>query len=112
MSFKPFRKIRVPPNTQVDDKQINAVQDNISLALSPLLNKDQLDSSILTNVSLLPGIVNTVPHGLGRVLRGWMVVRNHAASIPISDMQDTGGSPKLLLYLTVPSACTVDLLVF
>lgn len=112
MSFVPFRKIRVPPNTQITDKQINAVQDNIALALQPLLNEDQLDSILLKNITLTAGIVNTVAHGLGRPLQGWYVVRNHGSNIPITDLQDTATSPKLLLYLTVQQNCVVDLLVF
>lgn len=112
MAFSPFKKIRVPPNTNITDKQINAVQDNISFAVSQVLGKDQLDSILITNVVLVPGIVNKVSHTLGRSLNGWYVVRNHGQSVPIIDQQDTNKAANLLLYLTVPTKCMVDLIVF
>lgn len=112
MSFNPFRKIRVAVGSPITDKQINAVQDNIEIALKPLLNRDQLDSNIIKNISLVPGIVNKVPHTLGRVLQGWIIIRNHGINTAVVDLQDTNTSQHLLLNLAVSEACVVDLLVF
>lgn len=112
MAFKPFKKIKVPPNDNVTSKHINTVQDNISEALGQVLGKDSLDVSLIKNVRLLPGIVNKVPHLLGRNLSGFIVVRNHGGYAVLTDQQDSNSSPDLLLYLTTPAAVTVDLLVF
>ena len=88
------------------------MQDNIASALGQLLGKDALDVSLLKNVKLISGVTNMVPHGLGRVLDGWIVVRNHGGYAILTDLQDTNPSPDLLLYLTTPATVTVDLLVF
>ena len=112
MAFKAFKKINVPPETDLTAKHINLVQDNISHALSQLLGKDTLDQVVLKNVVLLPGMVNPVAHGLGRALTGWVVIRNHGGYSLLTDLQDTNDSPELLLLLTTPVLVTVDLLVF
>ena len=112
MSFSPFRKIKVPPNDTPTAKQINDNIDNTAAAFQQILGKDQLDSSIVSNIKLVPGIVNSVPHTLGRNLTGWIVIRNHGIATNIIDLQDTNKSPNLLLNLVVSVKCMVDLLVF
>lgn len=112
MAFNPFRKIRVSPDQEITSKHINDVQDNVAVALGQVLGKDCLDLKLLKNVILLPGITNMVDHGLGRVLDGWMVVRNHGGYAILTDLQDTNQSQHLLLYLTTPATVMVDLLVF
>lgn len=112
MSFKPFTKIRVATENDVNAKNINAMQDNIAKALSQVLGKDQLDLSLLNNVTLYPGIINMISHGLGRKLQGWIPVGNHGGYCLLTDMQDTNPSPELLLYLTTPVYVVVNFLVF
>ena len=46
-------------------KVLNQFQLNASEAFAQVLGKDSLDVSVITNVSLLPGIVNKVSHRLG-----------------------------------------------
>lgn len=112
MAFKPFRKVKVPPDEPVTEKHINTVQDNVAEALGQLLGKDALDSKLLKDITLLPGITNKVSHGLGRKLQGYIVVRNHGGYAVLTDQQDTNPSTNLLLYLTTPALVKVDLLVF
>lgn len=112
MAFKPYRQINLNSDETVSPKHINAVQANISSALQQILGKDTLDSQLLKNIQLLPAIVNKVSHGLGRELQGYYVVRNHGSYSVIRDTQDDNLSPHLLLFLTTPALCTVDLLVF
>lgn len=112
MAFKPFRKIRVDPSTPPTSKNVNDLQDNVGYALAQVLGKDQLDTSILSNITLQANIVNAIGHGLGRNLAGWIVIRNHGNAVPLTDLQDTNPSPSLLLYITVPQNCIVDLLIF
>jgi hypothetical protein len=112
MAFVPFRKIRVDTSSTPSAKTVNDVQDNIASAFQQVLGKDQLDSSVLTNITLNPGTINKIPHTLGRALTGWIVIRNHGISTPITDNQDNNKSPNLLLYLSVSTYCVVDLLVF
>lgn len=112
MSFIPFKKIRLVNEDDLTTKNINTFQDNVSAALSQILGKDQLDSTIVKDVVLLPGVVNKVPHMLGRQLTGYVVVRCHGGFPVIYDVQDTNKTPHLLLYLMSATNITVDLLVF
>jgi hypothetical protein len=113
MAFHQFRQIKVPPNEEVTSKNINDVQNNIAQAISQILGKDQLDSNIITNFLLLENITNHVPHGLGRKLQGFYIIRNHGGySHLVRDLQDLNLSPNLTLDLTTEIQITVDILCF
>lgn len=112
MAFKPFRKIRLVNENDLTAKNINTFQDNVSAALSQILGKDQLDSTVLKNVVLKAGITNKVPHTLGRPIDGYITIRCHGGFPWIYDMQDQNNAPELLLYLVSATNITVDLLVF
>jgi hypothetical protein len=112
MAFHPFKKLKIGVREAVDSREINTIQYNIGEALDQLLGKDHLDSRIVKNKVLLPGVVNKVEHNLTRDLQGWIVIRNHGSYSIVWDMQDSNPSPHLLLYLMTPVKCTVDLLVF
>lgn len=111
MSFKPFRKIRVVDQDDVNGRTLNLLQDNVAQAFGQLLGKDPLDVTLLTNVVLGAG-QNVVAHKLGRRLLGWLVVRTHGGYPQIYDVQDTNPSPNLTLLLQSATKITVDLLVF
>jgi len=112
MAFHPFKKKKVSLGETPTADDFNTAQDYIESALAQLLGKDTLDQVLIKNVLLLPGIINKVPHKLGRVLNGYTPVRNHGGYAILTDLQDTNPSPHLLLYLTTPVQVTVDLLVF
>lgn len=113
MAFNSFKQIRVPPGSTPTSKQINDLQTNIAASIGQVLGKDQLDSTVITNISLLPApMINKVSHTLGRNLTGYIVVRCHGGFPLIYDVQDTNPSPSLLLYLMSATAITVDMLVF
>ena len=96
---------------KTDDITLTKIQDNISDAYDPLITNIALNSTILTEVILVAGQVNKIPHTLGRNLSGWQVIRKRAAA-DIYDTQDINRSPNLLLYLWTTANVTVDLLVF
>lgn len=96
---------------KTDDITLTKIQDNISDAYDPLITNIALNSTILTEVILVAGQVNKIPHTLGRNLSGWQVIRKRAAA-DIYDTQDINLSPNLLLYLWTTANVTVDLLVF
>jgi len=112
MAFKPFKKIRLIDDADLTPKNINLLQDNVAEAVSQVLGKDALDTTMVTNVSLVAGSVNKIAHNLGRKLNGYLVVRCHGGFPMIYDVQDTNPSPHLLLYLMSATNITVDLLVF
>lgn len=111
MAFHPFRQIRVPPNETPTDKNINDMQNNIAAAINQLLGKDQLDSTLIKNIQLQPGL-NKVPHTLGRPISGWQVVRPRQGYAWLYEDAINNPSPKLLIYIYSAAACTIDLLVF
>ena len=63
MSFRKFIKII----TASGNSDFNRLQDNIQESLQPIIEKIQLDSNIIQNISLTQGIVNNVPHLLNRI---------------------------------------------
>lgn len=111
MSFKPFRKLRLNLIQDISTKNINTIQDYIAEALQQLLNKDHLDSSILTNIKLLPGL-NKIGHNLGRSLGGYIITRCHGGFPLIYDQQDLNTSPNLTLWLVSSTNITVNILVY
>lgn len=112
MAFLQFQKIRLNSADDLTPKNINALQDNIAAALSQLLGKDTLDSSVVKGVALKAGVINKVPHLLGRLLNGYIVTRSHGGAPLVWDVQDENPSPHLLLYLKSATDITVDLLVY
>lgn len=112
MAYKPFKQIKVADGAAPTAQNFNDMQYNVNVAFQQILGKDQLDSSVVVNVSLLPGITNKVSHTLGRPLTGWIPIRYHGGYSIIWDTQDLNKSPHLLLFLNTPVSITVDLLVF
>lgn len=98
------------PRVQTDDRNVNQLQSNISVALFPILQNPQTQGSILENVALVNGS-NTINHGLNRTLQGWSIVRQRA-SASIYDNQDNNTNPTKTLILISNAAVTVNLYVF
>jgi len=91
-------------------KGFNQLNDNLDSIFQALLKKVQLDSVLLQNIPLNPG-VNQISHTLGRVLTGWTVIRLSGPAV-IYDMQATNPNPGLYLILNSSIGCNVSLLVF
>ena len=96
MSFNTFIKIITT------DSELNRLQTNIEDALTPITKKPQLDSEILTNITLTVGIVNNIPHKLNRIPIGFKLINKNAQS----DVWNAQKSDSKFLYLT-PSATIV-----
>jgi hypothetical protein len=99
---------------QTTDRVMNQLQDNIANLLeptattveqSPLLSGTVLEKVVLTSGS------NTIRHTLGRVLKGWFIVRQRA-SATLYDTQDSNSTPQITLLLTASANVTVDIYVF
>ena len=54
---------------------------------------------------------NTINHMLGRILQGWIIVRNNAA-VTFYDLQTTNQQTSSTLVLHASGACIVNILVF
>ena len=115
MAFKNFKKLFLSladfEEAQNILRVVNTLQSNIDSAITPILNKTQLDSTILTNVSLKTGQVNVISHLLNRNLTGWKLVRQRGQA-SIWDSQDSNTSPGLTLLLNTSANVVVDIEVF
>ena len=111
MSFKPFIRIKLSPDEPVTTKHINTVQDNVAHAISQMLGKDTLDRTLLTNVLLLPRVINYVPHTLGRKIQGYVVV-NRDAEMTVWTATGSNVPPHLQLPLMTSATGVVSLEVF
>lgn len=111
MAFKPFRQIRVSPNQQPTDKNINDLQTNIASAIGQVLGKDNLDRIVLKDIALVPGL-NKVPHTLGRPITGWSICRPRQGYAWLYEDAINNLSPNLLIYIYSAATCLIDLEVF
>jgi hypothetical protein len=96
---------------QTNDRNINQLQQNVAQAINPIIQSAPNNSNILTGVKLSAGN-NTISHGLGRTLQGWIPVRYHGSWAQIYDNQDSNPNPSKTLILNASAAVTVDLEVF
>jgi len=98
-AFKKFDKI-VTTNSE-----INRLQTNIESSLSPIVQKPQLDSNILTGIILHVGKTNNVAHLLNRIPIGYKVINCYGES----NVWNIKQSDSSFLYLACSATVTVDL---
>lgn len=96
---------------QTQDRNVNQLQQNIKQTLQPILNNPLVDGLVKTAVQLQTGN-NTIPHGLGRTLQGWIPVRYHGAWAQIYDLQDTNQDASTTLILNASAPAEIDLYLF
>lgn len=92
------------------DPVLNVVQAQLQRILGGLVGVELLEGRLVEGVSLAAGS-NEFAHGLGRVLRGWAVVRRSSAAT-LYDTQDTNTRADKTLQLTASATITVSLWVF
>lgn len=95
---------------QTKDRILNQIQGNTRDAIQKILANPVLNGVLLTEVSLSVG-TNSINHGLGRVLEGWIVVRQRDQA-DIWDSQDDNTTPQYTLDLDSDTATIVDLYLF
>lgn len=92
---------------QTTSKDLNQLQQNISQSLNPILNNQITQGTTIIGQVLKVG-QNTINHGLGYALTGYLVV---GANAPWSvyDNQAKNSNPSLTLLLVSQTAVTVNL---
>ena len=66
---------------QSSNRELNQTQENIKLALAPVLTNALVQGAFLKDVALNPG-TNTIAHGLNRTQQGWLITdTNGTASV-------------------------------
>lgn len=99
------------PIFQTKDQTLSLLQTKWASLLNPGLASPLLNGRIIASIALTSGD-NTVDHGLGRPLVGWLVIRQYSAYAGLYDKQTTNISPELTLVLNAAGNTTVDLYVF
>ncbi len=114
MSFQQLKKQFLDESNIKDSssllRALNTLQVNISEAFQPLISKIQNDSTLIFNVSLRAGEINTVNHLLNKKLSGWSIVDLDSNS-NIWRVNKTLNQ-NLTLYLQCSADCVVTLQVF
>lgn len=98
------------PTQKFEDKNLMLLQATWKTQLDPVLANPLVQGQIIRSVPLQTGS-NTINHGLGRKLQGWVIIRQRASGT-VYDTQDTNTMPALTLLLTASGAINVDLYVF
>ena len=78
--------------------------------LNPFLSNPMLGGHLIKDV-VVKGGTNTINHGLGEKLQGWIIVGSSAA-ITTYDSQKTNQKPELTLQLVCSGPATLSLYVF
>lgn len=105
MTLRRFERIPVP------DSDLNRVQSRLQDALLPITSSSIIDGLLITGQELASGTTSIISHGLGRNIKGWIVVGKNAAQ-HVYDVQSSNDNPDKFLYLTAGGTVTVDLWVF
>lgn len=103
MAFKSFKTIKSP------DRVVTQVQQNISEALSPILNKEVLGGRLIESVIIVSGTAKRINHGLDRKYKGWIVVDQNANANIWSSVSSL---PEKTLILNSSATVTVSIWVF
>jgi len=93
------------------NEETSKLQERLQEYFQPITRCPIIDGTLLTNVSLVTGSVNNVPHLLGRTILGYIIVRNRSQS-QIWDSQDANIFAKKTLALNTSANTTVDIWVF
>lgn len=90
-------------------KDIQRLQDALSKVFNSIETKQILDGRLISNISLLSASTTEINHGLGKPIRGWVVVGKNANANIYSSASDT---PNATLILNTTADVTISLWVF
>lgn len=96
---------------QFEDDKLSRQFDAITEWARPVTNSAILDGVLVEQIALGAGTVTQVQHMLGRVPRGWAVVRR-SADARVWDAPEGSPASDKLLALRANAAVTVSLWVF
>lgn len=94
-----------------ENEAVQALQDNVADYVTQLDVLPQLDSHIISEVTLNSAVDNIVPHELGRLIQGWQLVRQNANAV-VWESSTVNENPKSYVILRSSATCTVSILFF
>lgn len=104
MAIRKFQKITISGESPTK-AETNRIQDSISATLNPITVKTWEDTSILSNITLLAGQTNVVPHLLNRVPYGHKIILQSAEGT----IYDVESPDNLFFYIRSSANMTVSL---
>lgn len=104
--LKAFRRVNLGK-----DPALTQLQDNISAALQPLVKNPLLDGLLIDDITLTSGSTTVVNHGLGRKVRGYIVVKSNA-NVTVYIVEANQVAPEAQLVLSTTVTATISLYVF
>ncbi len=93
------------------DEEVNALSRNVMDFVSQLYNVPILDGLLIEGVELDSATSTIVNHGLGRAIRGWIIVKQDASS-SIYALEVEQSTPLTTLVLKCSADVKVSLWVF
>lgn len=94
--------------TKTSDRDLDKVQDSLSRIFNSIQTKEILDGRLIQDVSIVSG-ANEINHGLGKPIRGWIVVRKNANQTVYDSVSST---PDSTFILNASGTVTISLWVF
>ena len=103
--MRDFKKINIK------DYETSQLQNNTAEFISQLTSNPTLSGLLIEDVSLTFGSTTTVNHGLGRTIRGFVIVyKNNSVEVWADDANQT--LPAKQLILSTSADATISLWVF
>lgn len=104
MTLTAFKK------TKLSDMSTEQLQNNIAAFAKQLVNIPILPGRIIEDISVISG-VNSISHGLGRPVQGYVLVKSSAA-VRIYTVEANQTNPDTILSLSADATATINLYVF
>lgn len=101
--LNPFRKVKTT------SEEVKHLQDAVALIFNQVLKKQIIDGRIIEDVVVNTGSPVSVAHGLGKAVRGWVVIKKNANA----DVWDSASvTPTATMDLNSSANVTISLWVF
>jgi hypothetical protein len=100
-----FRKIFT------DDPLQQRLQDSIAASFQQFEKLPQLDSVIVSDVTLASGIDNQVEHKLNRPIQGWQIIRKDA-NADVWESSTVNTAPSSVIILRASATVKISIIFF
>lgn len=106
--MRQFPTIQINDDKDITSRTVNQLQDHIVQAINPLLNLPLSTSNFLEDIDLVMGS-NSINHGLGRILRGYIITKQNSV---VDLYEEPSPFPSKTLVLNASTDAMISLIVF
>jgi hypothetical protein len=106
--------VEEPDAKSVDTQRVYDLllaQEGASQIFDEIADKPHLDSFLLEGLTLLAGVTKSIPHTLGRVIRGYIIGKQDAATVILNDTS-VSVDPSKFIALKANDDVTFDIIVY